>query len=56
MPVNANSQHREFVGGGQSVGGVVTGWVGLSATVYQQPYTCSRKAGTRKNESFNRFA
>ena len=28
MPVDANSQGREFVGGGQSVGEVVTGWVG----------------------------
>jgi len=28
MRVDANSQVREFVGGGQSVGEVVTGWVG----------------------------
>jgi hypothetical protein len=56
MPVNANSQGREFVGGGQSVGEVVTGWVGKSATVYEGAYTCSRKTGTRKNASFNRFA
>jgi hypothetical protein len=26
--VDANSQGGEFVGGGQSVGEVVTGWVG----------------------------
>jgi hypothetical protein len=56
MPVDANPQRREFVGGGQSVGEVVTGWVGKSATVCQSAYTCSRKTGTRKNASFNRFA
>jgi hypothetical protein len=56
MPVDANSQGREFVGGGQSVGEVVTGWVGKSATVYQGAYTCSRKTGTRTKASFNRFA
>ena len=50
MPVDANPQCREFVSGGQSVGEVVTGWVGSSATVYQSQYTCSRKTGTRKNE------
>ena len=37
---------REPLGGGQSVGEVVTGWVGESATVHHSPYTCSRIAGT----------
>jgi hypothetical protein len=37
---------REPLGGGQSVGEVVTGWVGESATVHPSPYTCSRIAGT----------
>jgi hypothetical protein len=38
---------REPLGGGQSVGEVVTGRVGESATVHESPYTCSRIAGTR---------
>jgi hypothetical protein len=37
---------REPLGGGQSVGEVVTGRVGESATVHPSPYTCSRIAGT----------
>jgi hypothetical protein len=49
----------EPLGGGQSVGEVVTGWVGVSATVHHSPYTCSRTAPNgyaRDTVSFNRFA
>ncbi len=58
-----HARGREFpdagepLGGGQSVGEVVTGWVGKSATVHPSSYTCSRTTpNARDNVSFNRFA
>ena len=50
MPADASPQCEELLGGGQSVGEVVTGWVGKSATVHQPTYTCSRRRGTARDK------